>query len=580
MTPRTFGKYLLDREIARGGMARVHLARLRGLGGFEKRLVLKEIDPALASDPRFVELFVEEANTLVQMSHPNIVPVYELGVVDGTYFLAMEHVRGATLDAIVSEGPLDPAEVAHVGAQLADALAYAHERFSLVHRDVTPRNVMIDVHGHARLLDFGIAARLDDGERGDAVFGTPGYLSPEQARGERLTAASDLFALGAVLHRAATGAHAFEASVDSTRNLIEPPRLAALDALPDELARILRSTLEPTPTRRPASGKLLAAQLRAFLAATRPEGVADALGARADRLTRLEDARREQHGEQSVATPPTSGRTQSLATSPVLEELLGTPPRASRPRTDETPYTARLTPRREESAEVAGREDARSGSDSAPSTQRIERAPRASSPDVERDAPTNSAGRDATPSASSPSWPLVALLTVVLVAASVWALSFARFETPTADPAPHALDPTPLEIDPPDAALDAYESDAPLVADAFAAGDDAGVADDAHVATTVPRDASARRTSDARTQPGHAGAITVSAVPRADVWIDGARVGRTPLRDHELAPGTHTLELRCPPLGRELTHTVHLREGERTRVSANLQVSPPTLVER
>ena len=156
--PEPFGKYLLDREIARGGMARVHLARLRGLGGFEKRLVVKQILPHLASDPRFVEMFVEEAKTLVQMSHPHIVPVYELGVVEGVYFLAMEYVEGATLADVLDDGPLDEAEAAHAGAQICDALSYAHDRFAIVHRDVTPRNVMIDAGGHCRLLDFGIAA--------------------------------------------------------------------------------------------------------------------------------------------------------------------------------------------------------------------------------------------------------------------------------------------------------------------------------------------------------------------------------------------------------------------------------------
>jgi serine/threonine protein kinase len=571
MTPRTFGKYLLDREIARGGMARVHLARLRGLGGFEKRLVLKEIDPALASDPRFVQLFVEEANTLVQMSHPNIVPVYELGVVDGTYFLAMEHVRGATLDALVSEGPLDPAEVAHVGAQLAEALAYAHDRFSLVHRDVTPRNVMIDVHGHARLLDFGIAARLDGGGSGDAVFGTPGYLSPEQARAERLTAASDLFALGAVLHRAATGAHAFDASLDSTRDLRSPARLAALDALPDELARLLRSTLDPDPARRPASGKLVAAQLRAFLAAERPEGVADALGARADRLARRHEEQLEQKAEDSIATPPTSGRTQSLATSPVLDELLGTPPRPSRPRADETPGTARLTPAREPASEAPS-----------PSTQRLDRASRPDSSAAEASAREG----EARPRASLPA---IVVLTLLLAAAAVWALSFARFEPPTTRAEPHALDPTPLEIDPPDAGGDAPEPGDAAAIDAFVDEPaDAGAptrsseeAEDAHVASAPPRDASTRRAGDARAAvSSEMGSLTVSAVPWADVWIDGQSVGRTPVRDRELAAGPHRLELRCPPLGRELEHTVRIREGARARVSANLQVSPPTVVER
>ncbi|MFI5309491.1 MAG: serine/threonine-protein kinase, partial [Polyangiales bacterium] len=142
--PRRFGNYWLDAQLAEGGMSRVMLARLRGPGGFEKKLVVKQILPQLASDPGFVELFVREANTLVRMSHPNIVPVYELGVIDGVYFLAMERVEGATVAELLADGPLGEAMCAHVGAQVCEALRYAHERFGLVHRDVTPRNVIID----------------------------------------------------------------------------------------------------------------------------------------------------------------------------------------------------------------------------------------------------------------------------------------------------------------------------------------------------------------------------------------------------------------------------------------------------
>ena len=560
MTTRTFGKYLLDREIARGGMARVHLARLRGLGGFEKRLVLKEIDPKLASDPRFVALFVEEANTLVQMSHPHIVPVYELGVVDGTYFLAMEHVHGTTLDALVAERPLEPEEVAHVGAQIADALAYAHERFSLVHRDVTPRNVMIDAHGHAKLLDFGISARLDAGETGDAVFGTPGYLSPEQARGERLTPASDLFALGAVLHRAATGAHAFEARVDATRDLKEPAALPALDAVPEELARIVRAALDPVASRRPASGKTLAAQLRAFLAARRPEGVADVLGERADRLaTKVEEAH-DAGVEAPLETLPASGRTQSLATSRVLDEMLGTPPQPKEPH--EVPATSTI--------------DEGEG-DASPSTQRLDR-PRARE---EIPAPLEPVRPPSSEPVDAPRVraPIVVALTAALALASIWALGYARFDAPTGEAAPHPLDPTPLEIDPPDADLDA-----PIDARGVTDDPDAGPPIDAPLVDDAPsvRDAGQRRVSDARVAraSGAEGSLTVQALPWADVLLDGQLLGRTPLRGRAVPSGTHELTLRCAPLGREVTRTVRVGEGATTRVSANLQTNPPTIVER
>jgi serine/threonine-protein kinase len=145
MFPQIFGKYVLEREIAKGGMARVYLATLRGAVGFEKRLVVKQIRPELAVDGAFVRRFVEEAKTAVELSHPNIVPVYELGVEQGIYYIAMEHCPGVTLaDVLAHTGPLDPKEGATVGAEVCRALDYAHRRAGIVHRDVTPRNVLLD----------------------------------------------------------------------------------------------------------------------------------------------------------------------------------------------------------------------------------------------------------------------------------------------------------------------------------------------------------------------------------------------------------------------------------------------------
>jgi serine/threonine-protein kinase len=343
-TPRSFGKYLLEREIARGGMARVHLATLRGLGGFEKRLVVKEILPELASDPKFVSMFVEEAKVLVALSHPNIVPVYELGIVDGTYFLAMEHVQGATLAELVRERRLAPAEAARVGAEIADALAYAHERFDIVHRDVSPRNVMVDSTGHARLLDFGIAARADVGE-GDALYGTPGFLSPEQARGEKLSAASDLFSLGCVLVYATRGASPFGPD--------EVDRLRALDAAPSletddrsaALDRIASELLAPSPTARPTARAVARSLAAAATALEQGDGATATLATRAGAASKHTEEHR------TPAAPPsgpvTPGRVETLATSQALEAIIATAnirPPADSPRTariDRAPATSR-----------------------------------------------------------------------------------------------------------------------------------------------------------------------------------------------------------------------------------------------
>ena len=179
MYPQVFGKYVLEREIAAGGMARVYLATLRGAVGFEKRLVVKQIRPELASDDAFVRRFIEEAKTAVELGHPNIVPVYELGVEQGIYYIAMELCEGATLSEVLLEtGSLSPEEGAYVGIEICRALDYAHRRASIVHRDVTPRNVMLDEEGAVRINDFGIAAPValpeESGLGQGEVFGSPG----------------------------------------------------------------------------------------------------------------------------------------------------------------------------------------------------------------------------------------------------------------------------------------------------------------------------------------------------------------------------------------------------------------------
>ena len=207
MFPQIFGKYVLEREIAAGGMARVYLATLRGAVGFEKRLVVKQIRAELASDDAFVRRFVEEAKTSVELSHPNIVPVYELGVEHGVYYIAMELCDGLTLAEVLAEtGPLEPEEGAYVGVEVCRALDYAHRRAGIVHRDVTPRNVLLDEEGAVRLIDFGIAAPATPvpGAKRE-VFGSPGHMPLEQLRGERLTPATDVFAVGALLIEAWTG---------------------------------------------------------------------------------------------------------------------------------------------------------------------------------------------------------------------------------------------------------------------------------------------------------------------------------------------------------------------------------------
>jgi serine/threonine protein kinase len=292
MFPQIFGKYVLEREIAAGGMARVYLATLRGAVGFEKRLVVKQIRTELASDEAFVTRFVEEAKTAVELSHPNIVPVYELGVEQGVYYIAMELCEGLTLSEVLAEtGPLGPAEGAYVGAEICRALDYAHRRANIVHRDVTPRNVLIDDEGEVRLIDFGIAApvtRADDATRTE-VFGSPGHMPPEQLHGADLSPATDVFAVGVLLIEAWTGYPPFRRATaqESERALFStPPPVDRNEPLLTPLVALIASSVALDARERPSGAELLARPLREFLKSEDSGDIARRLGARVRRSRR------------------------------------------------------------------------------------------------------------------------------------------------------------------------------------------------------------------------------------------------------------------------------------------------------
>ncbi len=286
MYPQVFGKYVLERELARGGMARVTLATLRGAGGFEKKLVVKQIRDELACDDEFVRRFVDEAKTTVALAHPNIVPVYELGVERGTYFLAMELVEGASASELVrarSPGGLSPEEGAYIGVEVCRALDYAHRRMNLVHRDVTPRNVMVDEEGHVKVIDFGIAAPVATAPSGHGIFGSPGHMPPEQMEGKELTPAADVFAVAALLVELWSGKAPFRrrttAEIEAAMRGPRPkpsdadPRLLPLD---DVIAR----ALSLDPLERPQQADDLARILRRFLGGTDLGDLAHQLGDR------------------------------------------------------------------------------------------------------------------------------------------------------------------------------------------------------------------------------------------------------------------------------------------------------------
>jgi serine/threonine-protein kinase len=262
---------------------------------------------------------VTEAKTTVELSHPNIVPVYELGVEQGIYFIAMEFAEGATLAELLrASGTLSPEEGAYLGVEILRALDYAHRKAAVVHRDVTPRNVLIDEEGAVRLIDFGIAAPVSgESARKERVFGSPGHMPPEQRDGGRLTPATDVFAVGALLIEAWTGRAPFrrattEESDAAVRQPAPAPSLsqAALASLDDLVAR----SVAADALARPQTAEDFARPLRDFLRSADLGDIARRLGERVRKARRAETSKRRGASSSTSERPPSGPVTPIMST--------------------------------------------------------------------------------------------------------------------------------------------------------------------------------------------------------------------------------------------------------------------------
>jgi serine/threonine-protein kinase len=267
--PRSLGRYELLRPIARGGMAEVYLARRRA-GGIEKLVVVKRIRAERAADARFLELFVREARLTMGLTHQNIVQIFDFGRASDQVFLVMERVDGRDLGSTLARpgvAPLPAVVAAFVAAECCQALVYAYhhrgpagEPLRIVHRDVTPRNVLVSWSGEVKLADFGIATLA--GDDADHLAGTPGYMAPEQARREPVDPRADLYAVGLVLREALTGVRARPG--DDRGELLESARRGTLAPWPDghpaEIRAIVdRATHADREARFGDAGSMLAA---------------------------------------------------------------------------------------------------------------------------------------------------------------------------------------------------------------------------------------------------------------------------------------------------------------------------------
>jgi len=250
--PREFGPYRLVRRLGVGGMAETFEATRIGAGGFAQRVCLKRVLPAFSDDQEFVSRFRREAKLAARLRHTNIVGVIDAGEIDGAHYMALELVDGVDLRSLLKSSPgerLSPDTVALIAMDLAYALEHAHG--ALVHRDISPSNILLSRSGEAKLADFGIAKAIDNANvtASRSAKGKIPYMAPERMRGESVDARADLFSLGVVLFEALSGVRPFDGvhDVETMRKILEGDRVSLSRAAPDapeQLRKVIERLIE------------------------------------------------------------------------------------------------------------------------------------------------------------------------------------------------------------------------------------------------------------------------------------------------------------------------------------------------
>ncbi len=283
-----FGKYLLLQRIAIGGMAEVFLAKSFGIEGFEKIIAIKRILPTMAEDDDFIEMFIDEAKIAGHLSHANIVPIFELGKIGESHYIAMEYVWGKDLLQMMNRfrrmrSRMDPVMVAHIASKMCEALEYAHRKrdrdgvpLGLIHRDISPQNILVSYDGAVKLIDFGIAkatARTTKTQAG-VLKGKFGYMSPEQVRGKTIDHRSDIFAVGTCMYEMLTADRLFLgesdfSTLERVRHARVDPPSSVVPNCPADFDAIIMRALAQDPQQRWQSAGELHEALQEFLVTQR-----------------------------------------------------------------------------------------------------------------------------------------------------------------------------------------------------------------------------------------------------------------------------------------------------------------------
>lgn len=270
-------------------MAELYLARQVGVAGFERVLAIKRILSHLTEDAEFIQMFINEAKLAAQITHPNVAQVYDFGSVDGVYYIAMEYIMGKSLSYLLSVSkksghPVPLGHAVQITAKIAAGLDHAYrgrsmsgEPLGIIHRDISPQNILIAYNGEVKLVDFGIAKAASSSTHTQTgiIKGKLSYLSPEQAWGKRVDHRSDLFSLGIVLHEMATGVRLFKAeneiaTLERVRLAEVPPPSSIKSDIPKEFDPIVLKVLAKDPEERYPTGQAFQEALEGFLRLLNP----------------------------------------------------------------------------------------------------------------------------------------------------------------------------------------------------------------------------------------------------------------------------------------------------------------------
>jgi TonB family protein len=345
-----FGQYVLVEKIATGGMAEVWKARMRGVEGFQKIVAIKKILPHLSDNQDFIEMFVDEAKLAAQLNHNNIIHIYDLGKIQSSYYIAMEYIDGYDLKTILRRGeerdhPMSVELALFIASKIASALDYAHRKkdfeekeMGLVHRDVSPQNVLISQEGDIKLCDFGIAKAASKAShtQAGALKGKLQYMAPEQAWGRHIDRRSDIFALATVLFEMLTNRKLFTG--DNELSILEQVREARVippsqfnDEVTPEIDAIVLKALQKDPANRYQTAGEMARDIDAILYSFRPTPTSADLAIYMHRLSGPEPASAH-HSEPFADIPapaPHAPTPAPIAAAPAIAPVVAATPAAT-----------------------------------------------------------------------------------------------------------------------------------------------------------------------------------------------------------------------------------------------------------